>query len=193
MQRLDDPMIRAQLVPHLRATHTPETVLVEELGLLRHQARVDVAAVNGALHGYEIKSDLDSLRRLTSQMEIYSRVLDRCTVVTGPRLLADALSAVPVWWGVALVSGEGSYRRLRSIRDAAENPDLEVRAQAELLWRDEALQLLDAHGAARGFRSKPREFVWDRLCEVCPAATVRQAVREHLRARSSRRVAPRPS
>ena len=35
---------------------------VEELGVCRGRVRVDVAVVNGTLHGYEIKSDRDSLR-----------------------------------------------------------------------------------------------------------------------------------
>ncbi len=62
---LGDSDIRAVLRSRLFLKHPDEadTVVIEELGLCRGQVRVDVAVVNGLLHGYEIKSDRDSLRR----------------------------------------------------------------------------------------------------------------------------------
>src|SRR5262249_26817602 len=80
---LFDSGIRPGLRSWLRLKHADEsdTVLIEELGLCRGRVRVDVAVVNGLLHGYEIKSDRDSLRRLAGQVEVYGKVLDRATLV----------------------------------------------------------------------------------------------------------------
>lgn len=63
---LCDADIRSVLRSRLSFQHAAEadTVVIEELGLCRGQVRVDVSVVNGLLHGYEIKSDRDSLRRL---------------------------------------------------------------------------------------------------------------------------------
>lgn len=55
------------------------TVFIEELGICCGQGRIDLAVVNSLFHGYEIKSDRDSLRRLDNQVELYSKVLDRAT------------------------------------------------------------------------------------------------------------------
>jgi hypothetical protein len=58
-----------------------DTVLIDELGLCQGSARVDLAVVNGQFHGYEIKSERDSLRRLGAQADLYSRVFDRVTLI----------------------------------------------------------------------------------------------------------------
>src|ERR1700752_2733932 len=68
-----------------------DTVVIDELGICCGVVRIDLAVVNGTLHGYEIKSDIDSLRRLALQIELYSKVLDRATLVVGQRHLDEAL------------------------------------------------------------------------------------------------------
>lgn len=50
---------------------SPDTTLIEELGLCQGLARIDLATVGGVLHGYEIKSNRDRLSRLASQAETY--------------------------------------------------------------------------------------------------------------------------
>jgi len=70
---------------------------------------------------------------------------------------------------------------LDPFRPAAENPGQDPRALVELLWRDEALELLARHDAAAGVRSKPRPAVWDRVCEVLDLTQIRSAVRHRLR------------
>jgi hypothetical protein len=93
----------ADVRPALRATllsrHAGETdtVLIEELGICRGQVRVDLAVVNGELHGYEIKSDRDSLRRLAVQLDFYGKVCDRATLVVAQRHLHHALDVLPAW------------------------------------------------------------------------------------------------
>ena len=64
------------------AQNDPQTLIVEELGIRQGAARVDVAVVNGSLHGYEIKSARDTLERLPKQSELYSSVFDTITLVT---------------------------------------------------------------------------------------------------------------
>lgn len=67
--------------------------------LARGACRVDVCVINGHLHGYEIKSDVDTLRRLPLQQQFYSDVLDKATIVVGQRHLDHALETLPAWWG----------------------------------------------------------------------------------------------
>ncbi len=91
-----DPEIRSALKLHLLDAWVgcAQTRIIEEFGLCRGKVRVDMAAVNGALHGYEIKSARDCLGRLATQVDICAQVLDRATVVESPEHLETALDLV---------------------------------------------------------------------------------------------------
>ena len=119
------------------------------------------------------------------QAATYNRVLDRVTLVVDFKHFKPALRLVPRWWGVLLVRAGIEGVSLDPWRPAAENPDQDPRALVELLWRDEALELLECHDAAAGVRSKPRPAVWDRVCEVLDLPQIRSAVRYRLRARAA--------
>jgi len=53
--------IRRALLADVRQRHRdePDTLIREELGVCQGIARVDLAVVNGSVHGYEIKSEQD--------------------------------------------------------------------------------------------------------------------------------------
>ncbi len=181
-----DAEVRPALRAFLRQTHTTyrDTRVIEEVGLCRGQARIDFLAVSSVLHGYEIKSSRDRLTRLASQAATYSRVLDRVTLVVSPRHIEGALELIPKWWGVILIRGNADAVSLEPIRPSTENPDQDPRALVELLWRDEALELLTARNAQAGVRSKRRPEIWDRVCEVLDVAEIGSAVRVRLRSRT---------
>ena len=181
-----DAEVRPALRRYLRQEESAysNTLVIEELGLCQGQARIDLLTVSGVLHGYEIKSNRDRLTRLASQAATYSRVLDRVTLVVCPQHVEAALELVPKWWGVLLVRGSVEAISLDQIRPAATNPDQDPRALVELLWRDEALELLAHHNAAAGVLSKPRPAVWDRVCEVLDVTQIRSEVRHRLKARA---------
>ena len=99
--RISDLDIRPALHTMLRQRHADEvhTVFIEELGICQGRTGIDIAVVNRELHGYEIKSDRDSLRRLPIQVKMYSKVVSKATIVVGYRHLAESLAAIPSWWG----------------------------------------------------------------------------------------------
>src|SRR5690348_12382197 len=97
-----DGDVRKALHVQLQSEHIAElgqTLFVDELGLCG-QVRVDVAVVNGALSGYELKSENDTLRRLPTQVEVYSRVLDFATLVVAKKHAGHARAGLPSWWGL---------------------------------------------------------------------------------------------
>jgi hypothetical protein len=161
------------------------TVVIDELGLCRGQVRVDVAVVNGLLHGYEIKSDRDSLRRLEIQVEVYGKVLDRATLVIGRRHIAKALDMIPEWWGVLHVYPTANGLRFKTMRRARKNPHRDPHSLVELLWLDDAIALLEERNAARGVRGKPRHMVWNRVCEYFDVDEIAAVVRDKLKARAT--------
>ena len=170
----------------------PGTILIDELGISRGSARVDIAAVGRQFHGYEIKSERDDLRRLAAQASLYGRVFDRVTLVCGDRHLSRALDIIPSWWGIIRVIVRGEQPTFKYVRRGRKSPDRETRAIVELLWLDEAMALLERRNALRGLRGKPRDVLWDKVSELFGIDEVTEAVRTHLRATSAMRGRPAP-
>ncbi len=175
--------LRDSLMAAFRAD--PGTLILEELGLRHGATRVDMVAVNGYLHGFEVKSDRDSLKRLPRQVKMYSEILDYVTLVVGQRHAAKAKATIPNWWGIQVVARDQDDKvRLQEVRAPMQNPNPDKLAIAKLLWRDEAIDLLEEIGAADGIRSKPRRFVYARLAEVIPMDALRSRVRHQLKSRT---------
>ncbi len=176
-------ILKARLFAAFR--EDPETLILEELGLKHGATRVDVVVVNGCLHGFEVKSDRDSLKRLPRQVKMYSEILDYVTLVVGQRHTAKAEPTIPSWWGIQVAEHDQDGKvRLHEVRQPLGNPAPDKLAIAKLLWRDEAISFLEEIGAADGIRSKPRRVVYARLAEVIPTEALRSRVRHQLKSRT---------
>jgi hypothetical protein len=179
-----DRDVRSLLKRHLVAMHGAGTVLLDELGLCQGDVRVDVAAINGELAGFEIKSPADSLARWPKQRRVYSKVVDRAWLVAPEKTLAAAQA--PEWWGLIRIVETEHQLGLRVVRPADLNPKRDPYSIACLLWRDEAIRALEDVGRDRGIRTKRRKLVWERLVECLSMDELRRAVREALKVRPER-------
>jgi hypothetical protein len=186
--------IRRQLLAEMNRKYhlDSETRIVQELGLCQGIARIDIAVVNGSLHGYEIKSERDTLSRLPGQIDVYNRTLEFVTIVTAPNHADKVRGIVPDWWGVRTAIPYANGLTLKTLRRAKRNPAVVPFAMAQLLWREEALQVLEDHNLARGIRSRPREELWRRLASELSLADLGQIVRERLKCRSADWRVPAP-
>lgn len=145
MRALDDRSIRqsARGILTRRASRGDFAILLEEFHVPSGRTRADLVLVNGHLCGFEIKSDQDTLRRLSYQARHFSAVFDRMTLIVGWRYAAQAMRMVPAWWGVQLVEqGHRHGIRFSVLRTAKKNPEIDARALALLLWRQEMLDAL---------------------------------------------------
>ena len=179
----NDKIIRTALRVYLKKLHENDNKLriVEEFGVEHGAARVDFAVVNGVLHGYEIKSDRDTLSRLPEQMDSYNAVFDQVTLIVGKQHVYEALNLVPDWWGIFIAKiGANSSVMFNRIREAKDNLSQCNLSIARLLWRGEALRILEEAGEADGVRSKPREYIYERLSTVFDQATLENKVRDVL-------------
>lgn len=186
-QPMNDHTLRAHLRKNLLLCHQsePDTVLLDELRLRQGETRVDVALVNGLLHGYEIKSARDTLKRLPQQILSYSLVVDKATLVVADRHLTAAIQILPEWWGVEVVAeDEAGNPHFEELRPSQTNPHIDAFHVAELLWREEALQLLEERGLARGYRSKSRAVLHERIAEVVEIEEIQACVRHYLKNRT---------
>lgn len=162
----------------------PDTIVVDELGLRHGVSRVDIAVVNGFLHGYEIKSDSDTLLRLSNQVAIYSKVLDYATIVVGEKHASKVKDQIPDWWGIQVVYfSEYGTIEFRDERRHEENPEIDPIALAELLWRPEVVKILKARNVPGNILRKPRAFLYRFLSEMITLKELRDLVRHQLKLR----------
>lgn len=178
-----DKLIRSALKKQLEKEYREDlnAKIIEELGISHGAARVDIAVVNGVLHGYELKSDLDTLYRLPEQMRIYNSVFDQVTLVVGKSHLHEAVKLIPEWWGVVIAKKDiGNKVIFQTIREADNNHSKDSVSIARLLWRSEALFILEEVGQAKGLRAKPRKDIYERLAKVVDQNFLSEKVRERL-------------
>lgn len=184
--------IRRELLREMKHLHgnDPDTLIVEELGLCQGSARVDIAVINGNIHGYEIKSECDTLNRLPGQTTTYNQVLDYVTIVTEPAHVKEIAKLVPKWWGISIAVPGKEGIKLKPKRRPRQNKTADPFAYAQLLWRNEALEVLSDLGMANGIKSKTRELLWRRLAASVPADELRGIVRHRLKLRAAKWRAP---
>lgn len=169
----------------------PDTLVVDELGLAHAKSRIDVAVINGCVHGYEIKSAQDTLDRLATQIEVYAQTLQKLTIVASSRHLVRVLAAVPDWCGVIeAVKGPRHAIHFGVVRTARNNPDLDPVMLAHLLWRSEAIELLSKSGFTPKQLRCPRKHLYEMLAGVMTPRQITAAIREAMARRKAWRDRP---
>lgn len=114
----NDRDIREPLIRWIAAQHPNDgsTGIIQEFQMPRPVARIDVAVVNGELAGFEIKSDVDTLIRLRTQVPAFSRFFDKVSVVTTAKHLKRTRETIPKWWGIVLFRPDRSFKVARSAK-----------------------------------------------------------------------------
>jgi len=168
----NDLMIRSALRSYLEnekkiyENNGHKVEIFEELGVQHGSTRIDYAIINGIMCGYEIKSDRDTLDRLPGQAKEFSEVFDKLTLVVGKRHLYRAIHKIPEWWGIWLAKESAAGVTLQIIREPQQNIHQNAKSIARLLWRKEALKILEARNEVCGLRNKPREHIYTKLEDI---------------------------
>jgi hypothetical protein len=139
------------------------------------------------MHGYELKSDHDTLYRLPEQANAYSAIFDFVTLVVGERHLLHAIDVVPDWWGIRVARVGRDCLLFRDLRLPTTNPSPDPMSVVMLLRRHEALHLLMDIKNRRIPCSKPRAWIYAELVANASCGFLRDAVRQSLKARLDRR------
>lgn len=170
-------------------SNDPSTLIVDELCLCQGDARIDIAVVNGKMHGFEIKSESDTLDRLPSQIEVYNKVMDTVTIVAGINHIDKIINTVPEWWGISIAAKDKNGNlKIKVLRKPKKNKEIDPYSVAQLLWKEEALDILHFKKMDKGFKSKPRRVLWERLSSNLPLNELQLIVREKIKNRKNWRV-----
>jgi hypothetical protein len=166
MSHSTDAEIRAALHRKaLRAFHEcNDTLVIDELGLAHAKVRVDIAVINGCVHGFEIKSAADTLTRLPLQLALYEQCLEKLTIVCAEKHISGVRQLAPRWCGIIKVTkGPRDGIAFITVREPKRNPNIQPYRLAHLLWRSEAVAILSRAKAPPQVLRAPRKTLYKSL------------------------------
>jgi hypothetical protein len=163
----------------------PATRVIDELGIFEGKFRIDVAVVNGFLHGYEIKSAEDNLDRLLSQQAAYNMVFDKLTLVADERHVEEAMKVLPSWWGLMVAGMRNGSPYVEEIWTPRLNPEVDPFAICQLLWKEEAMSILSQRKLSNGLSTKRRSVLWETLSFAIELTELKAIVRQTLKEREN--------
>lgn len=164
-----------------RLRSSGDVLIIDELGLAHAKSRVDVAVINGCVHGYEIKSAQDSLTRLPAQIATYRETLERLTVVCAPKHVVGVVRLAPEWCGVTEArQGRRGGIHFDTIRRSTKNPDVKPTMLAHLLWHAEAVSLLTRFELPAKELRRPRKQLYAMIAELMTPKEITASIRHFM-------------
>jgi hypothetical protein len=182
---LTDFDIRAKLIEKINKENSGTKYrVIEELVICDGLARADIAVANGILHGYEIKSDHDSLERLSNQIGCYDKTFDKITIVVGTKYADKIQDYVPKHWGIE-VAYLNRYENIsiKRIRACKVNKQISLTNLLDLLWNPEIKSYLKEY-RIRGYSNKDRAGLKEMAINNIPFKNLRDYTRETLKTRT---------
>jgi len=157
---MQDSDIRKLLHPYLKKENKKfkDTIIIDELDLCSGLSRIDIAVVNGVLHGYEIKSEEDNLKRLLNQINYYNKSLEKVSIVTNKTHLKQIRKLVPSWWGLLTIKSIGEKKVIKELRKAKRNPHIDANSLLQILWKDELISLINKYKIGISVHSNKRKL-----------------------------------
>lgn len=157
---------------------------MHEVGVVRGGvSRIDVLDFTTEIHGYEIKTSVDSLSRLPLQIQWYGKVMDKITLVAATKHLKKAQELVPGYWGLKeIVEIDGAFA-IEDLRPAMPNPDQDKLYYVSLLWADELKEIMRQRGLYKALASKAHWNMANRMATLFKVDDLRPIILERLKAR----------
>ncbi len=167
----------------------PKAMVINELGLAHGRQRIDIAVLNGFIHGYEIKSSKDTLTRLPQQFAEYKKSLEKITIVSAPNHIDVLMDNAPSWCGLILAKkGSKGAVNFTTLRSPKLNPEVEFNSMAHLLWRKEAVDLLSELGASKDKLKGSKRTLYENLSELISHRELSGYIKKFLMRRDNWRV-----
>lgn len=183
-KKLSDKCIREALKMYLLSLKTPPVQIVEELGIHNGNARADIVAFYDHLHCFEIKSDLDTLRRLASQTIYYDYTFNKITIVVSEKFELSAQDAIPSHWGILVAKQNSSgLVKLKSKRRPKRNPNWHAAKALLSLWKDELLEINEFLSVSSR-KSSSRERLANEISEKINKSAIENQLYQKLLSRS---------
>lgn len=136
--------IKSALADHLLQLRITDTIIASEVPFYYGFRRADMLFLaENKVHGFEIKSDLDKLDKLETQIKDYRNTFSYTWVVTTPKHLKNIRGKVPSSAGLIIINAE---ERIEILRFAKENKRLSKNSLIHLLSKRDLVALLKNKG-----------------------------------------------
>lgn len=136
-------VLYSEFLKEKKFTKNPEdTIVIDEFSSSYSSARIDISVLNGSLHGYEIKSERDTLERLPKQIEYYTKIFEYITIVTTDKYTEKIIEIVPDFFGIFLIEKKKNKLKLKKIRNSKKNKNIDYFELTKLLWKEELKEIL---------------------------------------------------
>jgi len=146
-------------------------VVLNELTIRGMTRRVDIVAVNGKLHAFEIKTDADSLSRVDGQVKDYLQHFDKVTVVCGASHYEKLKDRLPEHVGLWVLDERSGYS-IRVMRRGRTKPV----SNPEKLWTFIPRKEIERFLRKNRVRISGREYR-EVLCKIAKAELDKNKIR----------------
>ena len=86
---------------------------------------------------------------------------------------------VPKYWGIISVEWLDERVDFYMIREAVQNPNMDIKRKIRILWRPELAHIQEICGIAR-YEGKSKDFVREKIVERVPAEILHERISEEL-------------
>jgi len=173
-------------------TRSKDVLVIDELGVEHGKTRIDIAVVNGYLHGYEIKSSKDTLHRLNDQIDSYKRSFQKISIISAEKHIQDIIETVPRYIGIIKVEkGIRGGITFTTERRPRLNPEIDLISMAHFLWKQEAIQILSSLGADKHQMKGTKIKLYENISKLLTAPELTEKIKEVFSAREDWPVALR--
>lgn len=172
---LNEQVIKAAIISKVRNRITDKHVLISEMVFSQGARRADLVVANGHLHAYEVKSDLDTLKRLDGQVLDYLSRFDKLVLVVSSKFVEKALETnerVGVWEATETASGKV---RIRIIRPGRLESVSNIQYLCEFLLKSELSNLVRSKAQCARALSLSRAELMEYAAKL-PVSVVRDFV-----------------
>ncbi len=194
IQTTDNEIRKAFHAKRLASYHDcPNSIVIDELGVAHGKNRIDIAVVNGCIHGYEIKSSKDNLLRFPSQLQAFAKCFEKLSVVSAENHLEELIEKTPEWCGIILAEkGSRDGISFSTIRRSKKNPNVDIMAMAHFLWKKETVELLASLGADKEMLKGARINLYNNLSKMITIHELSSKIKSLFMCREEWRTALQP-
>lgn len=131
---ITETQLRCAAIKRLKRYGAQKDLIREELAVMRGRAVADVVDFSRVPHCIEIKSDYDTLARLSTQTEIFSEVFPRVSLLTTEKLAQKASEITPSWWSVLIAREKEGRLVINPTRKGGPNPNDFMQNLLQIAW-----------------------------------------------------------
>ncbi|MDV3753720.1 hypothetical protein CMU20_01660 [Elizabethkingia anophelis] len=160
-----------------------DSLVLDEFNISLGIVRADIAILNGVLHGIEIKSEKDTLKRLDTQLTEYKKFFEYITVVTCEKFQNKIENSIPERCGILVAKSENDKIVFKTVRKAKKNYDIDKICLAKSLWKEEIIDALKEINYKKGLKSKSKPLLYEILCDNFSKQELLKIVKEKIKTR----------